>query len=95
MDADRHGHRGGRPRGNGPLRRSQRDDRLRAAGWQVPVAQGNFVWLPVGERALDVAQVFDAAGLIVRAFAGDGVRISIGEEESVDRILAAAASVAP
>ena len=34
-----------------------------------------------------------AAGLIVRPFAGDGLRISVGEEESVDSVLRIAASV--
>lgn len=69
--------------------------RLREAGWPVPDAQGNFVWLPAGERAVEVAAAFEEAGLVVRPFAGDGVRISIGEEESLDRIVEAAASVAP
>lgn len=68
--------------------------RLREAGWPVPDAQGNFVWLPAGERAVEVAAAFEEAGLVVRPFAGDGVRISIGEEESLDRIVEAAASVA-
>ncbi|MDD7945963.1 histidinol-phosphate transaminase [Microbacterium sp. NE2HP2] len=75
------------------VRRDALADRLREAGWDIPVAQGNFVWLPAGERALEIAEAFDAAGLIVRAFAGDGVRISIGEEESIERIVAAAAAV--
>lgn len=69
--------------------------RLREAGWPVPDAQGNFVWLPAGEPAVEVAAAFEEAGLVVRPFAGDGVRISIGEEESLDRIVEAAASVAP
>ncbi|WP_022878448.1 histidinol-phosphate transaminase [Microbacterium sp. B19] len=69
--------------------------RLRETGWDVPDAQGNFVWLPAGERALEVATAFEDAGLIVRPFAGDGVRISIGEEESIDRLVEIAASVAP
>nr|WP_197978761.1 MULTISPECIES: histidinol-phosphate transaminase [unclassified Microbacterium] len=69
--------------------------RLREAGWPVPDAQGNFVWLPAGERAVEVAAAFEEAGLVVRPFAGDGVRISIGEAESLDRIVEAAASVAP
>ncbi|MFT3797776.1 histidinol-phosphate transaminase [Microbacterium sp.] len=68
---------------------------LRAAGWDVPDAQGNFVWLPAGERALEVAAAFDAAGLIVRPFAGDGVRISIGEAEALDRVAQVAAPLAP
>lgn len=69
--------------------------RLRETGWDVPDAQGNFVWLPAGDRALEVAAAFEEAGLIVRPFAGDGVRISIGEEESIDRLVEVAASVAP
>ena len=69
--------------------------RLREVGWDVPDAQGNFVWLPAGDRALEVAEAFVDAGLIVRPFAGDGVRISIGEHGSIDRVVAVAASVAP
>lgn len=69
--------------------------RLREAGWAVPAAQGNFVWLPAGGRALEVAAAFEDAGLIVRAFAGDGVRISIGEHEAIDRIVEVAAATAP
>ncbi len=77
---------------------ARRDDlaaRLRDAGWDVPDAQGNFVWLPAGERALEVAAAFEDAGLIVRPFAGDGVRISIGERESIDQVVRVAASLAP
>lgn len=66
---------------------------LRDAGWSVPDAQGNFVWLPAGAETAGIAEVFDAEGLIVRAFPGDGVRISVGEEESVEKILRIATSV--
>lgn len=75
-------------------RRDRLVARLRETGWQVPQAQGNFVWLPAGDRALDVAAAFDEAGLIVRPFAGDGVRISVGEEESLDRVVEIAAATA-
>ena len=76
-------------------RRDRLAARLRETGWDVPVAQGNFVWLPAGERTAEVAEAFDVAGLIVRPFVGEGVRISVGEEESVDRVVEVAASVAP
>ncbi|WP_353112720.1 histidinol-phosphate transaminase [Microbacterium sp.] len=66
---------------------------LRDAGWDVPDAQGNFVWLPAGERTDEAAAAFDAADLMVRPFSGDGVRISVGEEESIDRVIAVAASL--
>jgi len=74
-------------------RRDRLAARLREAGWDVPQAQGNFVWLPAGERTLEIAAAFEAADLIVRPFAGDGLRISVGEEESLDRVVAVAASV--
>ncbi len=76
-------------------RRDRLVARLRAAGWDVPDAQGNFVWLPAGERTLAVAAAFDEAGFVVRPFAGDGLRISVGEEEALDRVVAVAAAVAP
>jgi len=76
---------------------AERRDRLavalRVAGWRIPEAQGNFVWLPAGRETLDLAGAFDAAGLIVRPFAGDGIRISVGEEDSVEKVLWIAASV--
>ena len=76
---------------------AERRDRLvaalREAGWEVPEAQGNFVWLPAHEHTAQFAEAFDAGGIIVRAFPGDGIRISVGEEESVDKVLQIAASV--
>jgi histidinol-phosphate aminotransferase len=74
-------------------RRDRMAAALRDAGWSVPVAQGNFVWLPAGDQTLAIAGAFEEAGLIVRPFAGDGIRISVGEEESVDKVLRIAASV--
>lgn len=74
-------------------RRDRLAAQLRGTGWRVPAAQGNFVWLPAGDAAIEVAQAFDDAGLIVRPFAGDGVRISVGEEETVAMVVEVAASV--
>ncbi|MCK2025528.1 histidinol-phosphate transaminase [Microbacterium sp. SSW1-47] len=65
---------------------------LRALGWGVPDSQANFVWLPTGERTDEVAAAFVAADLIVRPFSGDGIRISVGEEESLDLVLEVAAA---
>ncbi len=58
----------------------------------MPDAQGNFVWLPTGERTPSVAEHFERAGLIVRPL-GEGVRISIGEEESVEKLLRSSGEV--
>jgi histidinol-phosphate aminotransferase len=62
-------------------------------GWELPLAQGNFVWLPTGEHTAAAAEVFDAHGLVVRAFAPEGIRVTVGEPESVDRLLRAAQDV--
>lgn len=64
---------------------------LAAQGWTVPPSQGNFVWLRLGEATADFAAVCDEAGLVVRPFAGEGARITIGEPEANDLLLATAA----
>jgi histidinol-phosphate aminotransferase len=68
-------------------RRTRLLDGLRAQGWDVPDSQANFVWLPTGERTDEIAAAFVAADIIVRPFSGDGIRISVGEESSVERVL--------
>ena len=60
---------------------------LREQGWSVPDAQGNFLWLPLGEDAVPFAQACQARALTVRPFAGDGVRVSIGETEANERFV--------
>ena len=60
---------------------------LRAAGWDVPEAQGNFVWFELGERTADFAAAADELGIVVRPFAGEGARVSIGEDEANDRLV--------
>jgi histidinol-phosphate aminotransferase len=54
----------------------------------VPDSQGNFVWLPVGDRAQEVAAACEKAGIYVRPFAGDGVRVTVGTPEENDAFLA-------
>ena len=65
---------------------------LRALGWSVPDAQGNFVWFELGERTADFALAADELGIVVRPFAGEGARVSIGETEANDRLLRLAES---
>ncbi len=62
---------------------------LRAEGWQVPDAQGNFYWLEVGEATAALTGHLAAAGVLVRPFVGEGVRISVGTAAENDRTLAA------
>ncbi|MFD7897276.1 histidinol-phosphate transaminase [Streptomyces sp. NPDC059743] len=59
-------------------------------GWTVPETQANFVWLRLGGRTLDFAAACEAAGVVVRPFAGEGVRVTIGEHEANDVFLQAA-----
>lgn len=73
------------------LERTRVLDGLRAAGWDVPDAQGNFVWLALGDDAVPFAETAQAEGVVVRPFAGDGVRVTIGEPEANDLFLTLAA----
>ena len=67
---------------------------LRAQGWSVPDAQGNFVWLSLGEQTLEFAAAAEEAGVMVRPFAGEGARVSIGEPDGNDVLLGVAAKFA-
>lgn len=62
-------------------------------GWNVPRSQGNFVWFATGEHTAAAAEIFLAHGIVARALGNDGLRVSIGEPESVGRLLSAAAEV--
>jgi histidinol-phosphate aminotransferase len=68
-----------------PLRR-----KLIEIGWDVPEAQGNFVWLPTGADTDRVAQDFEEHGVLVRAFTGEGLRITVATPRDTERVLAAA-----
>ncbi len=74
-------------------RRDEVQAQLRAQGWPVPVSHGNFVWLPTGKATAEAAEAFSAAGLVVRAFAPEGIRISIAEAESVATLVRVAGEV--
>jgi histidinol-phosphate aminotransferase len=67
---------------------------LAGQGWHLPDAQGNFVWLPLGERTAAFAAAADEAGVMVRPFAGEGARVSIGEPAGNDVFLRVAATFA-
>lgn len=62
-------------------------------GWQLPRSQANFLWLPTGERTAEANARLEAAGIIARPFIPDGIRVSIGESASVDKLLRVAAEV--
>ncbi len=63
---------------------------LRALGVTIPDSEANFFWLPIGACALPFAAACERAGVIVRPFAGDGVRVTVGTPADNDRFLAVA-----
>ena len=65
---------------------------LLQAGYVVPSSQANFVWLPLAARTTEFADHCERHGVIVRAFAGDGARVTIGTATENEVFLAAAAS---
>ena len=60
---------------------------LEAMGAHPADSEANFVWLRLGERTTAFADACESVGLAVRPFAGEGVRITIGEPEANDRFL--------
>jgi histidinol-phosphate aminotransferase len=70
--------------------RERVESTLRKSLPEVPRTQANFVWLPLRERSAEFAAACEAAGIIVRPFAGDGVRVTIGTPEENDAFLAVA-----
>ena len=69
-------------------------DRIRAEllamGYAVPDTQANFVWLPLGARSSAFNEHCAAHKIVVRPFAGDGVRVTIGDPAENDAFLTAA-----
>ena len=67
-------------------------DRLQAllvdAGWPAVASQANFVWVPAGERTSELEALLHEGGVIARAFPGEGVRISSGSIDDIDRVAA-------
>ena len=60
---------------------------LADVGLVVPEPQGNFVWFAAGDRTLELAAAADDLGIVIRPFADDGARVSIGEAEANDRVI--------
>ena len=52
--------------------------------------EANFVWLRLGEYTPSFAAACETAGIAVRPFAAEGARISIGDQEANDALLAVA-----
>jgi histidinol-phosphate aminotransferase len=74
--------------------RARVENALRGMGYAVPPTQANFVWLALGERTADWATGCAEQQVIVRPFAGEGVRVTIGAPDENDQFLDAARALA-
>jgi histidinol-phosphate aminotransferase len=65
---------------------------LLAMGYPVPDSQANFVWLPLGARTDAFNEHCLEHKVVVRAFSGDGARVTVGDPGENEAFLAAARS---
>ncbi|MCT2585028.1 histidinol-phosphate transaminase [Actinophytocola gossypii] len=65
-------------------------DELLAMGYEVPASQANFVWLPLGDRTAAFNDHLLAHKVVIRAFAGEGARVTVAQPDENDAFLAAA-----
>jgi histidinol-phosphate aminotransferase len=75
--------------------RSRVYDRLNALGYEVPPSEANFVWLPLGDATTQWAAGCEERKLIVRPFAGQGIRVTVGTAQENDLFLSAAQELVP
>ncbi|MFG3197085.1 histidinol-phosphate transaminase [Streptomyces sp. NPDC048208] len=73
----------------------ERDRLTGALRPSVPVtaSEANFLWLPLGEDTTAFADACARAGVAVRAFPGEGVRVTVGTPEANDAVLRVAAAL--
>ena len=74
-------------------RRAHVYEQLTSVGLVVPEPHGNFVWIAARDETSAVAALLEDDGIVGRVFAGEGVRVSIGEDASVERLLRSAARI--
>ncbi|MGI8717434.1 MAG: histidinol-phosphate transaminase, partial [Lapillicoccus sp.] len=68
---------------------------LEEQGWKLPASEANFVWFPLGERSTAFTQACQDAGLAVRQYGNDGVRVTVSEPEANAVLLEVAAAFGP
>jgi histidinol-phosphate aminotransferase len=66
---------------------------LRGLGLPVPESQGNFLWVGPGPHLDPLLAECRQRGVAVRAFDGEGARITVGLPRATEAVLAAAAAV--
>ncbi|WP_142057775.1 histidinol-phosphate transaminase [Pseudarthrobacter sp. B4EP4b] len=68
--------------------RARMSRELAARGWKLEPSQGNFLWIRADdELRTRLMEAFDGAGIMVRAYQGDGVRITVADTAANDRVL--------
>ncbi|MGP9490371.1 histidinol-phosphate transaminase [Glutamicibacter sp. AOP5-A2-7] len=65
---------------------------LLAAGYPAVPSEANFVWVAAADRTAELEALLREGNVVVRAFPGEGLRISSGSVQDVDRVLAAVTS---
>jgi histidinol-phosphate aminotransferase len=66
---------------------------LQAQGWDIPRPHGNFLWFPTGTDTADAFAVFESHGIVARSLPPEGLRVTVGEAASVEKLLKASAEV--
>jgi histidinol-phosphate aminotransferase len=73
--------------------RSRVEAAARALGWDVPAGEANFFWLRCGDAERErLVATFADARVMVRGYAGDGVRVTLADPASNDRALSVLAA---
>jgi histidinol-phosphate aminotransferase len=62
-------------------------------GWDIPRPHGNFLWFATGEHTAEAAELFHSHGIVARALPPEGLRVTVGEAASVEKLLKASAEV--
>ncbi len=60
---------------------------LQEQGWDLHPSYANFIWMRLGDQAAEFAAACEDQGITVRAFPGEGVRVTVAETEANDRFL--------
>ena len=63
------------------------ESELTKLGFKLPHSQANFVWIPLGERTEEFVLRSEGIAVSIRPFAGEGVRITIGERPALERVI--------
>ena len=58
-------------------------------------SEANFVWLPLGEKSQAFDEEMKQRGIVVRCFPGEGVRITVTNEDETDQLITALKKVLP